>query len=345
MPNPSWSRVEFVAYDPQIVSVLRAADRSATSDATVLIHGENGAGKTVLAERIHARSARGNRDLVTIHCGALPESRLEEELFGDTVATAIGSTVVIDEVADLPLRLQGMLVDMLERADRDMASSDTGPTGVRVIATASRKLPEMVAAGQFREDLLLRLRVIELAIPPLRDRRSDISLLAAHFAERLRPVTFSDAALHVLTRYRWPGNVRELRNATEHAVFATDEHVIPVEALPNRVTATSDRILLQQDRRSRTADELYDALVAAGVSFWDDVHPLFLSRDITRHDVRELVRLGLANAGGSYRNLLTLFGMDQRDYKRFLNFLAAHDCGVDFRLFRESVPSPSRASS
>jgi DNA-binding NtrC family response regulator len=215
------------------------------------------------------------------------------------------------------------------------------PTGVRVIATASRKLPEMVASGQFREDLLLRLRVIELAVPPLRERRTDIPLLAAHFAERLRPVTFSDAAMRVLMGYRWPGNVRELRNAAEHAVFATDEHVIPVNALPNGVTATAGRILVQQDRRSRTADELYDALVAAGVSFWDDVHPLFLSRDITRHDVRELVRLGLAKAGGSYRNLLTLFGMDQRDYKRFLNFLAAHDCGVDFRLFRESAGGSS----
>jgi DNA-binding NtrC family response regulator len=345
MQNSSRPRVAFVGNDPQIVSVLRAADRAATSDATVLIHGESGAGKTLLAERIHALSARGDRRLVTIHCGALPESRLEGELFGDTVATALGGTVVIDEVADLPLRLQGMLVDMLERADRDMASSDTRPTGVRVIATASRKLPELVASGQFREDLLLRLRVIELGLPPLRERRTDIPLLAAHFAERLRPVTCSDATMRVVMRYRWPGNVRELRNAIEHAVFATDDHVIPVEALPNHVTATSGRILLQQDRRSRTADELYDALVAAGVSFWDDVHRLFLSRDITRHDVRELVRLGLANAGGNYRNLLTLFGMDQRDYKRFLNFLAAHDCGVDFRRFRDAGVSAASARS
>src|SRR5512144_1491553 len=122
MQNSSRPRVAFVGNDPQIVSVLRAADRAATSDATVLIHGESGAGKTLLAERIHALSARGDRRLGTIHCSALPESRLEEELFGDTVATALGGTVVIDEVADLPLRLQGMLVDMLERADRDMAS-------------------------------------------------------------------------------------------------------------------------------------------------------------------------------------------------------------------------------
>jgi DNA-binding NtrC family response regulator len=341
------SKIELVGDDARVVAMRAAADRAAASDATVLIHGENGVGKTLLAEYIHERSPRGSRRLVTIHCAALPETLLESELFGDTFHAAIGTTVVIDEVAELPLRLQGMLLDLLERADRDLASSDTGPTGVRVVATATRKLPELVASGQFREDLLHRLRIIELALPAMRDRRNDIPRLATYFAERLRPVRFSPAATRLLTRYRWPGNVRELRNAVEQAVWRTDEDVIPVEALPDAVTATDDMILLQHDRRSRTADELYEALVGAGYSFWDHVHPLFLSRDITRHDLRELVRLGLANARGSYRAMLTLFGIESNDYKRFLNFLAAHDCVVDFRLFRESSGSSSnsRASS
>jgi len=341
------SRVELVGDDARIVAMRAAANRAAASDATVLIHGENGVGKTLLAEYIHARSLRGSRRLVTIHCAALPETLLESELFGDTFHAAIGTTVIIDEVAELPLRLQGMLLDLLERADRDLASSDTGPTGVRVIATATRKLPELVASGQFREDLLHRLRIIELALPAMRDRRSDIPLLSTHFAERLRPVSFSPAATRLLMRYRWPGNVRELRNAVEQAVWRTDEEVIPVDALPEAVTATGATISLQQDRRSRTADELYEALVGAGYSFWDHVHPLFLSRDITRHDLRELVRLGLANARGSYRAMLTLFGIESNDYKRFLNFLAAHDCVVDFRLFRDSGggSSNTRASS
>lgn len=330
------SRIELVGDDARVVAMRAAANRAAASDATVLIHGENGVGKTLLSEYIHACSPRGGRRLVTIHCAALPEMLLESELFGDTFHAAIGTTVVIDEVAELPLRLQGMLLDLLERADRDLASSDTGPTGVRVIATATRKLPELVASRQFREDLLHRLRIIELALPPMRDRRSDIPVLATHFAERLRPVRFSPAATRRLTRYRWPGNVRELRNAVEQAVWRTDEDVIPAEALPDAVTAAEDAILLQQDRRSRTADELYEALVGAGYSFWDHVHPLFLSRDITRHDLRELVRLGLTNARGSYRAMLTLFGIESNDYKRFLNFLAAHDCVVDFRLFRDA---------
>ena len=330
------ARIEFLGSDPQIVSLLETADRAAASDATVLIHGESGVGKTLLAERIHAHSLRAASRFVTIRCVALPDSILESELFGDTYHTAIGGTVVIDGIAELSLRLQGLLLDMLERADRDLASSDSRPTGVRVIATANRKLPELVASGQFREDLLNRLRIIELAVPPLRDRRTDVPLLAGTFAERLRPVSFSPAAAHLLTRYRWPGNVRELRNAVEHAVFHTDDHVIPVEALPPSVTAAPDTIVLQRDRRSRIADELYEALVSAGYSFWDHVQPLFLSRDITRQDLRELVRLGLANARGSYTGLLTLFGIESTDYQRFLNFLAAYDCVVDLGLFGDN---------
>ena len=330
------SGTEFLGNDPQVVSLLETAKRAAASDATVLIHGESGVGKTLLAEHIHAHSLRAGSRLVTIRCVALPEGILESELFGDTYYTAIGGTVVIDGIAELPLRLQGLLLDMLERADRDLASSDSRPTGVRVLATASRKLPELVASGQFREDLLNRLRIIELAVPALRERRTDIPLLAATFAERLRPVSFSPAAMDLMTRYRWPGNVRELRNAVEHAVFHTDDHVIPVQALPESVTATPDTIVLQRDRRSRIADELYEALVNAGYSFWDHVQPLFLSRDITRQDLRELVHLGLANARGSSMGLLTLFGIESSDYQRFLNFLAAHDCDVDFRLFGDN---------
>ena len=330
------SRVEFIGNDPQIVSLIETANRAAASDATVLIHGESGVGKTLLAEHIHALSLRAGSRLVTIPCVALPDGVLESELFGDTYHTAIGGTVVIDGIAELPLRFQGLLLDMLERADRDLATSDSRPTGVRVIATANRKLPELVASGQFREDLLHRLRIIELTMPPLRDRRTDVALLAAHFAERLRPVSFSPAAMHLMTRYRWPGNVRELRNAVEHAVFHTDDHVIPADALPESVTAAPDAIVLQRDRRSRIADELYEALASAGYSFWDHVQPLFLSRDITRQDLRELVHLGLANARGSYMGLLTLFGIESNDYQRFLNFLAAHDCIVDFRLFGDT---------
>jgi DNA-binding NtrC family response regulator len=329
------SRTELVGDDARMAAVRDAANRASVSDATVLSQGENGVGKTLLADFIHARSLRGHRRLVTIHCSAVPDSLVESELFGDTFHWAIGTTVLIDEVAELSLPQQDTLVQVLERIHRDLASSDVGPTGIRVMATATRRLPELIASGEFRDDLFNRLRIIELMLPPLRDRRGDIRVLAEHFAERLRPVTFAPAAMRALERYRWPGNVRELRNAVEQAVWRTDDEIIPFAALPEPVRAAADRLVLQQDRRSRVADELYEGLVGAGYSFWDHVHPLFLSRDITRHDLRELVRLGLANARGSYRGLLTLFGIESNDYKRFLSFLEAHDCVVDFRAFRE----------
>lgn len=340
------SRIEFVGDDSLMVSLLETAARAAASDATVLIHGENGVGKTLLAEYLHANSPRAGSRFVTIRCGALPDTLLESELFGDTFHTAIGGTVVIDEIAELPLRLQGLLLDMLERADRDFTSSDVRPTGIRVIATVNRKLAELVASGQFREDLLHRLRIIELVVPAIRDRRGDIPALVAYFAERLRPVTFSPAAMQVLMRYRWPGNVRELRNAVEHAVFHTDEDVIPIEALPDTITTAANAIVLQHDRRSRIADELYAALAGTGYSFWEHVHPLFISRDITRQDLRELVQLGLTNARGSYQGLLRLFGIKSSDYQRFLNFLAAHDCVVDFPASGiDDVPRGTRRGS
>ena len=133
------SGIEFIGNDTRVVSLLETANRAATSDATVLIQGESGAGKTLVAEYIHARSLRADARLTTIRCVALPETVQESELFGDTYHSAIGGTVVIDGIAELPLRLQGMLLDVLERADRDLASSDSRPTGVRVIATATRR--------------------------------------------------------------------------------------------------------------------------------------------------------------------------------------------------------------
>jgi DNA-binding NtrC family response regulator len=197
----------------------------------------------------------------------------------------------------------------------------------------------MVAAGKFREDLLYRLRVIHLHIPPLRDRVDDIRPLAMHFFARSgHLVTLTDDAWQVLTRYRWPGNVRELQNVVEQMAWLSSSPDVPigVEHIPAIVKATGPSILPTRERRRQVADELYQALVQGGYSFWEHIHPLFLNRDITRHDIRELVRRGLSASRGSYRTLLQLFGIPAGDYKRFMNFLATHDCRADFREFRNA---------
>jgi DNA-binding NtrC family response regulator len=210
---------------------------------------------------------------------------------------------------------------------------------VRVIAATNRRLPELIAAGEFREDLLYRLNVIHLDVPPLRERPDDIRRLVAHFIERTgRRVMLTVEAQRLLERYRWPGNIRELQNIVEQTVWLAEGDVIDVEHLPEALRHTGRAMLPALERRTQVADELYSALVTTGYSFWEHIYPLFLSRDITRHDLRALLRRGLAVTRGNYRAVLKLFGMPVSDYKRFLNFLAAHDCRVDFREFRNAMP-------
>ncbi len=170
--------------------------------------------------------------------------------------------------------------------------------------------------------------------------------MISHFVNASRrSVRFTENALRVLEQYRWPGNVRELQNIVEQAVCLTESDVIDVDHLPRAIRTESQTVLSTHERRCQVADQLYQALVSGGYSFWEHIYPLFLSRDVTRHDIRQLVRRGLATTRGNYRALLKLFGMSPGDYKRFLNLLAAHDCRTDFREFRNGPPEPEQRSS
>jgi two-component system, NtrC family, response regulator len=340
----------FVVHNPRMLNLLAVADRAATSDGKVLITGETGVGKDLFARRIHARSRRRGHPFVAVNCAGLTESLLESELFGHVkgsftgayrdkpgkLQTAHRGTIFLDEVGEMSPRMQAMLLRFLENGEIQAVGADSRVMrlDVRVIAATNRNLPDMVAAGQFREDLLYRLRVIHIEVPPLRQRREDIEHLITHFIWRTgRPIVVTDAAKQVLIRYRWPGNVRELQNVIEQAVWLAENDIVDVPMLP---------VLPTRERRAQVADELYTAIVNAGYSFWDHIYPLFISRDITRHDMRELVRRGLATTRGNYRALLKLFGMSSDDYKRFLNFLAAHDCRADFREFRNGASDGPR---
>jgi transcriptional regulator with PAS, ATPase and Fis domain len=349
----------FVVRSPQMLALLGVADRAAASESKVLITGESGVGKDLFARRIHARSRRGHEPFIAVNCAGLNESLLESELFGHVKGSFTGAyrdktgklqaahrgTIFLDEAGEMSLRMQAMLLRFLETGEIQAVGTDahTRRVDVRVIAATNRNLLELIAAGQFREDLLYRLRVIHIEVPPLRERREDIEPLVTHFLRRSpRPVGIADAALKVLIRYRWPGNVRELQNVVEQAVWLADGDTIRVEHLPESLRAAAESVLPLRERRTQVADELYDALVSAGYSFWDHIYPLFLSRDITRHDMRELVRRGLTTTRGNYCALLRLFGMPPGDYKRFLNCLAAHDCRANFREFRNGLSDGPR---
>jgi DNA-binding NtrC family response regulator len=349
-----------VSVSAAMQAVLTMASRAAASDAKVLITGESGVGKDLIARTIHSQSVRRSRPYVAVNCAGLTETLLESELFGHVKGSFTGAyrdkpgklhlahrgTLFLDEVGEMSVRMQSLLLRFLENGEIQAVGSDHAQVivDVRIVAATNRNLHELVAAGRFREDLLYRLRVIQLHIPPLRERPEDIRPLVAHFVGQgsLRCAAFTEEAIRTLERHRWPGNVRELQNVVEQARWLSPTTLIDADHLPPPVKTAADAIMRSPERRRQVADELYQALVKGGYTFWEHVYPLFTARDITRHDVRELVRQGLSVSRGNYRALLKLFGMSSRQYKRFLNFLAAHDCRVDFREFREAAPEARR---
>jgi transcriptional regulator with PAS, ATPase and Fis domain len=349
-----------IASSPAMLEVLAMARRAAAGESKVLITGESGVGKDLIARTIHLQSNRVHGPFVAVNCAGLTETLLESELFGHVKGSFTGAyrdkpgklqlahrgTLFLDEVGEMSLRMQALLLRFLETGEIQSVGSHgaSGIVNVRVIAATNRNLAERVASGEFREDLLYRLRVIHVHVPPLRERREDVPVLIDYLLKRSkRQIAISDDAMEVLQRYRWPGNVRELQNVVEQAIWFAERDIIDVGHLPRSVRTAGEALLPTRERRRQVADDLYDALVTGGYSFWEHIHPIFLSREITRHDVRELIVYGLRTTHGNYRSLLRLFGMPHQDYKRFHNFLMTHGCKVDYRSFRQGTPEPARA--
>jgi len=331
---------------------------AARSDAKVLITGESGVGKEILAHLIHRQSSRGRTQLLTINCAGLPDSLLESELFGHVRGAFTGAyrdkigllelanrgTMFMDEVGEMSLRMQALLLRFLETGEIQRVGSDRPQSrvDVRVIAATNRKLMDRIASREFREDLYYRLNVIHLTMPPLRERREDIPDLLEHFlkvyAERHGVPTprFTVDALGRLISYHWGGNVRELKNFVERLVLKTRTGVITPEDLPSELTPVQAAPPLPVVR-DEIVQALFDRMARSQESFWTVVYEPFMLRDLTRDDLRAIVGRGLEQTRGSYRILVKLFGMDPGDYKRFLNFLRKHDCQVPFQRFR-NVP-------
>jgi transcriptional regulator with PAS, ATPase and Fis domain len=350
-------QVPLIGCSPQIASLKQEIERVARSDAKVLIMGESGVGKEIVAHSIHAYSPRVSMMFAPVNCAGLPETLLESELFGHVKGSFTGAyrdkpgklesahhgTVFLDEIGEMTLRMQGLLLRFLETGELQKVGADGAGrrVNVRVLAATNRNLRDMIPQGTFREDLYYRLNVIQIVVPPLRDRREDIPLLVQHFLNRFvlanrSPITgVSPDAMQAMMAYSWPGNVRELENLVERMVVSVTRGTIEVDDLPSEIRVQDNVALRPKRERRRTiSDDLYKRLVEQRESFWQTVYPMYMEREITRVHVRDIVRRGLEEARGNYRIVARLFNMESRDYKRFLNFLRKHDCQLPFKEYR-----------
>jgi len=252
--------IDLESESPKICSVLEIARRASASDVPVLLRGESGTGKTVLARTIHSLSPRSQQPFIMVNCPTLSEELLASELFGHArgaytgavrdqpgrVEAAEGGTLFLDEIGEISPSLQAKLLRFLEEKQFErIGENRTRRANVRIIAATNRELEEHVRKGLFREDLLYRLNVIDLTLPPLRERPEDILRLARHFlqffskAARRRPPELSKAAEQALLAYVWPGNIREIRNTIERAVILWPAQIVEPEAFPSNVAARS----------------------------------------------------------------------------------------------------------
>jgi len=248
-----------ITRDPALIKVCRNVEKVAPSDASVILLGDSGTGKEILAKALHLSSARKSKRFIAINCAAIPETLLESELFGyekgaytgavrqtlGKIELANGGTFFLDEVSDLSMALQAKLLRFLqERVIERIGGREEIPVDVRVVCATHQNLPELIEANHFRKDLYYRLSEIVITIPPLRDRLGDAILLAHHFRnkfsaqEKLSPLNFSQEAIAAIVSHQWPGNIREMENCIKRAVIMADGAQISAEDLGLQIPST-----------------------------------------------------------------------------------------------------------
>jgi transcriptional regulator with GAF, ATPase, and Fis domain len=362
--------VKLIGRSEAIRAIESDIECAARSGAKVLITGETGVGKEVVARLIHQRSARAAGPLVTVNCAGLPDSLLESELFGHVRGSFTGAyrdkpgllemapngTVFLDEVGEMSTRMQVVLLRFLETGEIQRIGADRSHTrvNVRLITATNRDLPKEITNGTFREDLYFRLNVIRMTIPPLRERREDIPLLLEHYLDTycdqhgVRRPQLSAAALETLMVYRWPGNIRELRNVVERLALKSVGEIVRPSDLPSEIALPGQRVTAPWAAKvepiaapsASQVEEMTTRMLRNGESFWSVVYPVFMSRDLTRGDLRRIIEIGLESTNGNYRLLVQLFNMPTEDYKRFLGFLRKHNCHLPFQRYRTITGRP-----
>ena len=321
---------------------------AAGNAATVLIEGESGTGKELVAKAIHETGQRAKEPFVAVDCGAIPESLIEAELFGAKKGSYTGAvvdrpglfeaahrgTIFLDEISNTSPALQVKLLRVLqEREVRRIGETRGRPIDVRLIVASNANLDALVRDGRFRKDLLYRLKVLHIKLPPLRNRRDDIPMLAHAFLERLNTANktkkhFAAGVINHLLTQTFPGNVRELQNAIERAFFFAKGTIItevPLEPHAEDVSSSDE------------VQSWFRELADGRKDFWSAVHNRYKRRDISREKVVALVDFGLRSTQGSYKTMASMFRLKEKEYRRFMDFLRRNNCLLDFRPYRKAA--------
>jgi two-component system, response regulator FlrC len=326
---------ELIYRDEAMARVIKLAQQVAGSDASIMITGESGTGKEVMARYVHQRSQRARKPFISINCAAIPEHLLESELFGHEKGAftgaiarrigkfeeATGGTLLLDEISEMDVRLQSKLLRAIqERVIDRVGGTKPVPVDIRIIATSNRNLADAVREGTFREDLLFRLNVMNLKIPPLRERPADILELSQHFAKKyadangvpLRPL--SPEARRVLTSSRWPGNVRELENTLHRAVLMASGDEIGVEAI---LSPDGDRL----DSTHAPAAVVHATLVA------EQVTRALVGRTVADVE-RDLILETLKHCLGNRTHAANILGISIRTLRNKINEYADNGLSI-----------------
>jgi DNA-binding NtrC family response regulator len=327
--------VEMVGHNAAFVSLLAKLLRVAPHDEPVLIVGESGSGKEALAQALYLLGPRRGHPFVSVNCPQYQDGHLTvSELFGHKrgsftgaisdrkgcFETADGGAIFLDEIADLHMSAQVMLLRALATGEfQPLGSDGRRQVNVRVIAATNRPLDKLMVAEEFRHDLFFRLRYFLLAVPALRARGDDWLLLLQYALEKLHVkygVTkrFSPESLDLLAGYDWPGNVRQLMSVATMGYALCEGDVIQPDDFREQLDYGGAN-------RADSAEDLYQRIVTRHEDFWKVVHDAFLSRDLNRAQVRAFIAKGLADAKGSYRDLVGLLGLAPSSYQKFMDFL------------------------
>ena len=330
--------VEMVGRSGALVSLLAKLARVAPHDEPVLIVGESGSGKEALAQALYLLGPRRGRPFVSVNCPQYQDGHLTvSELFGHRKGsftgaiadrkgcfeTADGGVIFLDEIADLHMSAQVMLLRALAAGEfQPLGTDGRRQVNVRVVAATNRPLDKLMVAQEFRHDLFFRLRYFFLALPALRARGDDWLLLLDYALQKLHlkygvAKRFSAESLDLLSRYDWPGNVRQLMSvATMGYALSEGDTIQPGDF--------RDQLDPSGANQADSAEDLYQRIVSRHEDFWKVVHDAFIARDLNRSQVRALIAKGLADAKGSYRELVALLGLPASSYQKFMDFLRHH---------------------